>query len=354
MGGGHQSAAQALKEIILSDSPRSLIKIVDMSPPLGSPIYRFLSNYLTEVFVKNWHAFNNESNAQLLHLLSTPLALAKLTPVLTRFRPELIIATHAFSTEEVGAALKQLRLKIPLVVVVVDPFSVHHAWTTYKQADLYLLPNHYCLTLFKKRGFNPRRLVVTGQPIRAIPKDLKPIKFTPKKLTVLLGGSGEGVGRIDQVVKQLIKKTQILNRLRLIVACGKNRGLLKEMQKLKPLYPELIQPYGFTDKIYQLIKSSDLVVGKAGPNLMWETIALGKPLLTTGHPLGQEAGNYRFISRAKLGGVTYSPQQTVKQLVRVVNRPRLLLKWRAGIKREQQRIKQTPRRCLGALRPFLH
>lgn len=353
LGGGHQSAAQALRAIITPAYRGSTIKIVDMSPPLGSAIYRFLSNYLTEIFVKNWKAFNNESAAKLLQALSAPLVIAKLTPLLQQFLPDIIIATHAFSTEAVALTLKQLGLKIPLIVVLVDPFSVHHAWTVYKQADLYLLPNNHCFKLLCARGISRRRLAVTGQPIRPVPQKLSAAGRNSRRFTVFLGGSGEGVGRIDQIVKLLLRYPRRLNRTRLIIACGKNQVLFKQMEKLSKIYPDIIYPYGFTDKIYELIHSSNLVVGKAGPNLMFEAIALGKPILTTGLPLGQEAGNYRFISRSNLGYVTYSPVQTAKKLFRIIQDPALLNRFKPSLKKEQQHLKQTPRRIIGALRPFL-
>lgn len=352
LGGGHQSAAGALTAIIHSRWPQVRITTADMSPPLGSSVYRFLSNYMTDVFVKNWHVFNNEASAKLLHLLSTPLVMAKLTPILKSSRPDLIIATHAFSTEEVTTTLKQLRLNIPLVVVVVDPFSIHHAWTSWQQADLYLLPTDFSYRLFVGRGFDPRRLLVTGQPLRPLPQ-LRQKRLDPKQLTIFLGGSGEGVGRIDQIVNKLLTYAKLLDCVRLIIACGKNRTLLAQMQALKQNYPQLIWPYGFTDKIFELVNSADLVVGKAGPNLMWETIALGKPILTTGLPLGQEAGNYRFIARGKLGLVTYSPQQTVKKLLQIIKQPELLKQFQPAIKKQQQLIRQTPPRILAGLRPFL-
>lgn len=353
LGGGHQSTAEALTEIIQANYPATQIKTANMSPPLGSPVYRFLSNSMTEVFVKNWHAFNNKSNAKLLHLLSTPLVMAKLTPLLKQFSPDLIIATHAFSTVETYLTLKQLGIKIPLVIVLVDPFSIHHAWTTFKLADRYLLPNLYSFRIFKQRGVDPQRLTVTGHPIRPIPSKLLPLRFTGKKLTVFLGGSGEGVGRIDQIVTGLWHLPGLARRVRLLVVCGKNNFLYSQMQFLARKMPDSMRVYGFTDQIYRLIKSADIVVGKAGPNLMFEALALGKPILATGLPLGQEAGNYRFIAREKVGIVASGPEQTVRKLILFIRQPRRLCRFQPAIKKQQQLIRQTPPRILAGLRPFL-
>ena len=86
---------------------------------------------------------------------------------------------------------------------------------------------------------------------------------------------------------------------------------------------------------------------------MFETIALAKPFLTTGHPLWQEVGNYRFISKEKLGLVTYSPTQTTKKILAIIKTPSLLNQYQPALLHHQRLLRQTPRRCIGALKPFL-
>ena len=255
-----------------------------------------------------------------------------------------------------------MNLSIPLILVLVDPFSIHHAWTMFKEADLYLLPNQHSFRVFRHRGINPKRLSITGHPIRLIPSTTlraplsswrKKLGLNPKKLTIFLGGSGEGVGRLDLIIHGLLKQPQLLNSVQIIIACGKNKSLFKQLTLLKKQHSRLLFPYGFYPEMYNLIKAADVVVGKPGPNLMFETIALAKPFLTTGHPLGQEVGNYRFISKEKLGFVTYSPTQTTKKILAIIKTPSLLNQYQPALLHHQRLLRQTPRRCIGALKPFL-
>lgn len=362
LGGGHRSASEALSQIIAQSRPNFAVQIADVSPPLGSIAYRFLSNYLTDIFIKNWRAFNNPASAKLLNLLITPLIIPKILPLLRRYSPHIIISTQAFALNSVALSLKQMNLTTPLVLVLVDPFSIHHAWTIFRQADLYLLPNQSSYRIFQQRGIDARRLRITGHPIRLIPPATlhaplaawrKKLGLNPKKLTIFLGGSGEGVGRLDLVIQGLLKYSPLLISTQIIIACGKNQLLFNQLNTLKNKYPRLLFPYSFYPELYNLIKAADVVVGKPGPNLMFETIALAKPFLTTGRPLGQEIGNYRFIAKEKLGFITYSAAQTVKKILAIIKQPQLLNQFKPALRHHQLLLRQTPRRCIGALKPFL-
>jgi len=43
---------------------------------------------------------------------------------------------------------------------------------------------------------------------------------------------------------------------------------------------------------------SDLVAGKAGPNILFEAVAAGKPFLTLTHVHGHESGNLEIIKES--------------------------------------------------------
>ncbi|MBI1855391.1 MAG: hypothetical protein HYR93_05945 [Chloroflexi bacterium] len=59
----------------------------------------------------------------------------------------------------------------------------------------------------------------------------------------------------------------------------------------------------FTREIAPYIAASDVVMGKAGPNMLFESIALGKPFIATAYIPGQEEVNLEFIQRHGLGWV---------------------------------------------------
>ncbi len=352
-GGGHVSSSEAIKQIITRHSPKTEVKIVNMTPAISPIIYRFASNYLPQILINNWKKLNNPQAAKTLHLINTPIIAAKLIPLLLNYQPDLIIATHAFSTEEVAFTLKQLQLSLPHLVVLVDPFSIHHAWTSYRQATLYLLPNRHAASIFAKRGIAKSKIKVIGHPIRPIPPQLRPLSLPQPKFTIFLGGSGEGIGQLNQLVIKLLKQPAVLAKAQLIVAAGKNKTLFLNLKRLQTKYPQIIFPFGFTKNIYSLIKASDIVVSKPGPNLMFETLSLGKPMMATCLPLGQEEGNYQFLKNNHLGFIAPDHQQIIKLLVKLIKSPRLLRQFSASIKKQQLIYQDTPQKTWQALKPFL-
>ncbi|MCG2692449.1 galactosyldiacylglycerol synthase, partial [Microgenomates group bacterium] len=48
-GGGHISSSEAIKQIITRHSPKTEVKIVNMTPAISPVIYRFASNYLPQI-----------------------------------------------------------------------------------------------------------------------------------------------------------------------------------------------------------------------------------------------------------------------------------------------------------------
>jgi processive 1,2-diacylglycerol beta-glucosyltransferase len=54
---------------------------------------------------------------------------------------------------------------------------------------------------------------------------------------------------------------------------------------------------------------ADVIMGKAGPNMLFEAITLGKPFIATSYIPGQEEANLEFIRRHKLGWVAIKAEQ---------------------------------------------
>jgi len=81
---------------------------------------------------------------------------------------------------------------------------------------------------------------------------------------------------------------------------------------------------GFEKNMASLIQISDLVVGKAGPNLLFETAACGKPFMAITHISGQEDKNLNLIKEKQLGLVEENPLKAIKLLKKIMGKPELL------------------------------
>jgi UDP-N-acetylglucosamine:LPS N-acetylglucosamine transferase len=126
-----------------------------------------------------------------------------------------------------------------------------------------------------------RKVIKTGWFVRpAFEKEYdKPavraeLGFDQKKLLFLLVSGSEGT----EAILALAKKLRGLNNVELAIACGNNQGLLEKINSLAEKSEPSIKAIPFTTEIHKYMQAADLVIGKAGPNMVFEAIATGTPL----------------------------------------------------------------------------
>jgi UDP-N-acetylglucosamine:LPS N-acetylglucosamine transferase len=254
---------------------------------------------------------------------------------------------------------------------------VHNIYLS-KKADLTLVSTLTAYQLALNSGILPQQLEVTGHPIREeftkTPKDIKLLKkdlgLDPDMFTILFGGSGHGAEKTLEIlihlgakpsgnlIKRLVRLANLdyktyyklffrifkqqrknISPFQAICACGDNTELKEELELLD--YPSYIKPFIFpkTDNMASLMQASDLVIAKAGPNVLFESIATNKPFLATYHIKGQEDGNIDLIKCAQLGFSEENPQKTAYLIETILKNKELLDYTRPGISfiREQQK-----------------
>ena len=121
-----------------------------------------------------------------------------------------------------------------------------------------------------------------------------------------------GGGRIWEMVKQILNSELLTLNSQLIVVTGNNRQLLSKLVRLSEDFPGLFYLFPYVNNMPQLLSASDIVVGKAGPNLLFESIFMERPFLATGCLPGQEEGNLEFIRRENIGWVEEDLEKAVK------------------------------------------
>lgn len=100
--------------------------------------------------------------------------------------------------------------------------------------------------------------------------------------------------------------------IQLAVIAGRNETLFKQLRKLSWHVPANVQ--GFVTNMPDWMRASDLVITKAGPGTIMETLAAGKPMILSSYLRGQEGGNVQFVQEAGVGVLRANPQAIVRQL----------------------------------------
>lgn len=138
--------------------------------------------------------------------------------------------------------------------------------------------------------------ILTGTPIRkeilsgSATKGKEICGFKDNKDILLVIGGSLGAKSINDEVRKNIKK--LLESFNIIHICGKN-NLDKELNNLKGY----IQYEYVKEELPHLLKAADYVISRAGANVIFELLALGKPTLLI--PLSKKISRGDQILNAK-------------------------------------------------------
>ncbi|MFH1174205.1 MAG: glycosyltransferase [archaeon] len=315
-GGGHLSLAKALASGIKGKAVPVLVDVIEESPfskAILEDMHQFSysnAKWIIE-FTYAMHKVPviSEGNSALLHALVKDY----LKKRLLKEKPDKIVILHALLIKTVRECLKELKLSIPVTVLIADPFTVHPLWYTAKHAE------YLCFTEGVRRIAAKRGIKVTVYPFVFDDAFLKKPtavqvrswrdKFgipVGKKVVLVLGGA-DGYPGVLPFLQGLLSRDM---NAEILMVCGKNKQLLRRVQQLqkKSNYKNL-HIFGFVDFIYALMSIAYLVVTKAGPNTLMEILSLGKiPIITT-YIWEQEKGNVEFIVKNKFGYYEKNPEK---------------------------------------------
>ncbi len=341
-GGGHVSLAESLRDLLIQDEPAAgedtktlcspeNLTLLDPQPGFFHWHYRLVSRYALWLWAAEFQFFDTPRRSLLAHRVFTRLVSRQLHRLLDELRPDLIITTYPFLSYEVMRVLEQRASRLPLVMLFSDAAGVHAAWLSERQAAATFAPTRETYEQALKAGFAPERLHFTGWPVRA--RFSHPHLFTREarvetlarlgldsdRFTVFLQGGGEGAARFSRTIETVLAAgagTGGADGAQVILAAGTNRALLaryKDTPRLAAL--------PFTPEIAPFMAAADVVMGKAGPNMLFESVTLGKPFIATTYIPGQEQANLPFIQRHGLGWVALRPQERRALLTALLRDP---------------------------------
>ncbi len=332
-GGGHVSLAEALRDQL---EPYYTVEIVDPQPRLVHTHYRLVSRHALWLWATEFKLMDTPARSLAAHRLFTRLLARRLAALFKRSQPDLVITTYPFLSYEVARVMKKLAQPKPLVMLFSDPNEVHQAWLTERNAAATFATTTENYTQAITAGFAPERLHLTGWPVRGQfyrvnssirAETLACLRLNPDRFTVFLQGGGEGAARFARTVENVLA----VGGLQIILAVGTNRVLLERFSEL-----ENLRVLPFTKEIAPFMAAADVVMGKAGPNMLFEAVTLGKPFIATTYIPGQEKVNLQFIQRHQLGWVALTAPAQRNLLQTLVTQPTMLTTRMAAVDKYRQ------------------
>jgi processive 1,2-diacylglycerol beta-glucosyltransferase len=199
-----------------------------------------------------------------------------------------------------------------LEVVLTDWHSVHRFWVA-PGVDHYTAPTDSARQDCIRYGAPAAAVEVVGLPVgrafttaAADPDEratcLAALGLDPRLFTVLVMVGAEGSPGALRNVARLARTP--LPEAQLVVVCGRNTTLRRRVEALPG--PTPLRALGFVDNVAELMRSSDVLVTKAGGLTLAEAFGCGVPVVVHDLLPGQEAGNLAYTLRQR--AVEYAPR----------------------------------------------
>ncbi len=369
-GGGHMTAANALKEYILQKDNDSAVEIYDTIQYVSPMLNKAVTNgyvYMATKTPKLYGGMYKSSDKNTPLNKAVEIALSglkkKLVPMIQDFRPDIIVTTHAFASELICALKTKEDLHIPVVNILTD-FSVHKTYIN-KGVDAYIMSSDEMVNQMLLRGVERDVLHSFGIPIKT--NFLKSIDrktaleeedLDPELPTVLIMAGSFGVTDILKIYHKIVKSDA---DFQIIVITGKNEKLYETFERylskidinntlyeLQQLYPSMNQRSSirhsrsrkptkptkllyFTDQVEKYMQMSDLIVTKPGGLTVSESIATGLPMAIFKAIPGQEEQNADYLVRNGMAVRLFKDNTCTEKITDLITSPEKLKKMREAI-----------------------
>lgn len=343
-GGGHRSAAEAIIEAVYSQYGDSVTtEMVDIFKDYAPrPLNRMPDWYpymvkAPDLWGASFRITDGRARARAITATMWPVAARYARRIINQHPSDLVVTVHPFGNSFILKALGNNRP--PFITVVTDMVTTHALWFD-NRADVICVPTETARNRAIEYSMNPEKVVVVGQPIAA--KYCAPVGdkvalrralgWPEDKFTVVAVGGGDGMGPLAQTARAIGESGLDVN---LVVVAGRNERLKNSLQKMNWSIPAFI--YGFTRDLPDFMRAADVLVTKAGPGTIAESLAAHLPLVLYARLPGQEDGNVTFVRQTGTGVWAPTPQRVVSTLRRWYNFPE-----------ERQKVVEA---CIRAARP---
>ncbi len=321
---GHRSIAKAifgyLKDVSNQEHWKVVYADVKAKTGLGGELYQWAYRYFPAG--NKWAVkMLATSQARQMTIEYCDVNIPLLRDVLEREQPDLIVSTYFLHSQTLARMKKRYGYTFALWTVVADPWTPINL-SFVEGADKHLVYDDVACDKIVEYGGRKEDVLITGWWTRGelyekVSEELKTkirehYHLSSKVPTVFVGGGSLGNNAIVMLLPILIT---IFSPVQLLFNTGKDETAAKlvgQFKKMISRIPRLsktmkVECLGWVDNMAEILAVSDVVLGKAGPNFIFDVVACGKPFVAITHIGGQEDGNLELITKKKLGIIRENP-----------------------------------------------
>jgi UDP-N-acetylglucosamine:LPS N-acetylglucosamine transferase len=312
-GGGHRSAAIALKSVIEGLGKPWEIRLVNLQEVLHSlDVFRKVTGIRLEdiynlMLAKGW-TLGSAQGLKFMHgviRLYHGATVRLLKRHWAETKPDMVVSL----VPNFNRALRDSFPDKPYVTILTD-FADYppHFWME-RQRQYVICGTKKAVEQARNLGYSEDRIFATSGMIlrprfydpvtvdRSV--ELAKLGLDPQRPTglVLFGGQGS---------KVMLEIAERLGDTQLILICGKNQKLAAKLRTERHKAAHYIE--GFTDQIPYYMHLADFFVGKPGPGSISEAVAMKLPVIVERNAwtLPQERYNTEWVSEKEVGLVVKS------------------------------------------------
>lgn len=314
-GGGHRAAAQALQALIAQQQRGWEVRLVNLFEVLD-PKRRFQQftgaapeDFYNKRLARGWTL----GMAQELKMLQRAIRFFHdpIVEILQQHwlatEPDLVVSLVPNFNRALCASVNTSLPGVPFVTVLTDMADLPpRFWIERGQRQHIVCGTPHALAQAKAAGHAEERLsLVSGMVLR--PSFYEPrladraaarraLGLDPARPTglVMFGGTGS---------MQMLKIARALKGEQLILMCGHNVKLARQLQVQIGALDAPHAVVGFTSQVAEHLQMADYFIGKPGPGCLSEALHLGLPVITTGGrgTMPQERYNAQWVRETAVG-----------------------------------------------------
>lgn len=299
-GTGHVRAADALEKEFARDGRVARVihaDALDFTNKLFRDFYSTLYSRLVrsapEVLGWVYRASDEPWKGETVRTQLDRLNTHKLVKFIRDFDPHITVCTHFMPAGIISHLMEKGELETHLSIVVTD-MDCHAMWLS-RRFHRYFVAIDETKAHLEALGLPAERITVSGipiDPVFALPIDRPAMRsryqLAPDRTTLLLSAGALGLGPTELIVERL---KQLRNPVQAIVICGRSEELKARVEAATASVRDRFHVLGYTDRMHELMRISDLFIGKPGGLTTSEALACGLPMAIFLPIPGQEERN---------------------------------------------------------------
>ncbi len=349
IGGGHIAPAQAIKEQfdLLGFSDLE-VRVVNLADVLNA-------KFLRTIYGAYWNSalrypplintfYRGADNPIMMKVLDQLLGtslIPRFMAYLEKEKPDLVLSTYFTFTHYLEFFKRVGQLDAITVVLNPEPFDAHYIWFSHA-FDWSLVFSEQSREEIVAKGLSPSKVKLFQFPIkpayakRASSKEelREGLGLAREPFTFLFFFGAEGRGPVKKYLSALMERNL---PAQIVLICGKNKGLKAGLDRFntelraRRKIVTRIETRGFVSNVADYIAAADVVVGKSGPNQVFETLIQERPIIISSF-LANEKRTSDWVLSKKLGWLCRTPDQFARLAERLVSRPALIDRYRKNIR----------------------